>query len=293
MGGVVSIGNFDGVHIGHRVLLSEAKKQADAIGGPTVAIVFDPHPSAILRADFVPEKLTWIERRAELMGELDIEYLLVIETTESFLSLSAKDFFQSLIVDNLRAKAMIEGPNFFFGRGRQGNVETLAQLCQENQILCTIAHPTENGDELISSTRIRDLLGQGKIANALQFLGSPYRIRGQVVTGEKRGRTIGFPTANLSGFDVVIPGHGVYGGTANIGEKRFLAAIHIGPNPTFNESASKVEVHLLDFSGDLYGQQISVDFELAVRDVTRFESTKDLAAQLTRDVAVIRNQLLL
>ncbi|QDT08879.1 bifunctional riboflavin kinase/FAD synthetase [Stieleria marina] len=292
-GGVVSIGNFDGVHRGHRALLGEVTQQAKHIGAPTIAVIFDPHPTAILRPELAPERLTWVERRGELMGQVDIDFLLVVETTAEFLSLSAEAFFQSLIVEQLQAKAIVEGPNFFFGRGRTGNVDTLAALCQQNQIRFTIAQPTLSDDQLISSTRIRNLLQNGSIDQANQFLGTSYCIRGQVVTGQQRGRTIGFPTANLADVDVVIPGHGVYGGMVTIDGKDYDAAIHIGPNPTFGDSSSKIEVHVLDFHGDLYQTQLVVSFVSFVRDVVKFDSAEHLTAQLKRDVTTIRDQLTL
>jgi riboflavin kinase/FMN adenylyltransferase len=304
-GGVVSIGNFDGVHLGHRALLGNVQRIASELQAPTIVVVFDPHPAAILRPDFIPERLTWIERRAELLSELGIDCLLVIETTPEFLSLSAEAFFDALIVQQFKARAIVEGPNFFFGRDRQGNVDTLAELCQRNQIDFTIAEPTSDitqpasdstqpatqNAQLISSTRIRNLLKDAKLAQANEFLGTPYRIRGNVVKGQQRGRTIGFPTANLSDIEVVIPSQGVYGGYANVNDTRYRAAIHVGPNPTFEEMGDKVEVHLLDFSGDLYGQTITVDFITAVRDIAKFDSADELVGQLHQDVTTIRRSI--
>ncbi len=290
-GGVVSIGNFDGVHLGHRALLGNVQRIASNLQAPTIVVVFDPHPAAILRPDFVPERLTWIERRAELLSQLEIDHLLVIETTREFLGLSAEAFFDALVVQQLKARAIVEGPNFFFGRDRQGNIDTLADLCQRNQVDFTIAQPTSDDEQLISSTRIRYLLKNANLAQANEFLGAPYRIRGNVVTGQQRGRKIGFPTANLSNIDVVIPSHGVYGGYANVGNTRYAAAIHVGPNPTFEETGDKVEVHLMDFTGDLYGQTITVDFITTVRDIAKFDSTEDLVAQLHQDVTTIRRSI--
>ncbi|WP_146524279.1 riboflavin biosynthesis protein RibF [Novipirellula artificiosorum] len=295
--GVISIGNFDGVHKGHAVLLREARRVADRVGGPVVAVVLDPHPAAILRPNSIPEKLTWIERRAELLGHQGADFLVVIPIDPTFLNLSAAEFFRSIVVDGLTARGMAEGPNFFFGRDREGNIETLEKLCRKNKIELSIAHPSRDADLMISSTRIRERIAAGDIETASALLGHPHRIRGKVVHGAARGKTIGFPTANLSEIDVLIPAPGVYGGFANVdslsqGTQRFAAAIHIGPNPTFEDSdKGKVEIHLLDYTGDLYDQPLIVDFVIRVRDIARFDSQQQLVAQLNRDIKSIRNSL--
>ncbi len=291
-GGVISIGNFDGVHRGHAALLSEARRLADEVSGPVTAMILDPHPAAILRPQQLPARLSWIERRAERMSEFGVDYLVVCETTREFLQQSAEAFFNGLVVEGLEAKAVVEGPNFFFGRGREGNVETLAELCDRNQIKLSIVEPTVVGDGMISSTRIRGLLAEGDVESAASLINAPHRIRGVVETGAGRGRTIGFPTANLGQVDVVTPALGVYGGHAYCQGKRHLAAIHIGPSPTFEQDGrSKIEVHLMDLDADLYGQTIMVDFAVRVRDIARFESAEDLAQQLATDVATIRSRL--
>ena len=291
-GGVVSIGNFDGVHRGHASLLVEVRRLADQLSGPATAIVLDPHPAAILRPQQSPERLSWIERRAERMSALGIDYLVVCQTTAEFLGLSAEDFFQGLVIEQLSAQAVVEGPNFYFGRGRGGNVETLAQLCDDAGIQLSIVQPTTVDAEMISSTRIRKLLSEANVEQAARLLGAPHRIRGRVVRGASRGRTIGFPTANLAEVDVVVPALGVYGGFAYLDGKRLDAAIHIGPSPTFEiDGSSKIEVHLLDFDGDLYNQTLLVDFVAGVRDIARFDSAERLAEQLARDIHTIRSRL--
>lgn len=293
-GGVISIGNFDGVHEGHAQLLRINREMANRLNGPSVAVVLDPHPAAILRPDRVPPTLTWLERRAELMDRVGIDFLAVCQTSQSFLQLTANDFFDRLVVQSLCAKGIVEGPNFFFGRGREGSVHTLANLCEESKIELKIADAKSVGEKMISSTRIRGLLQAGEIETAVELLGMPYRIRGKVIQGEQRGRTIGFPTANLDEIDGVVPGPGVYGGFAQTDDsgKNLLAAIHIGPNPTFDAGgASKKEIHLLDYAGDLYGRVLSVDFVTCVRDIERFSSADELKQQLTQDIQTIRERL--
>ncbi|MEM8667704.1 MAG: bifunctional riboflavin kinase/FAD synthetase [Planctomycetota bacterium] len=288
-GGVITIGNFDGVHRGHARLLREVRTIADRLGGPAVAVILDPHPVSILRPEAAPQRLSWIERRAQRMAPLGIDCLVVCETTREFLRMTADQFFRSLVVERLAAQAVVEGPNFYFGRNRGGNVERLEMLCREQELELRIvdASHTEDG-QMISSTRIRKLLNDGCVSDASDLLDGPHRIRGTVVKGDQRGRTIGFPTANLEEIDVVIPTSGVYGGWAVVDEQRYQAAIHIGPNPTFEQAgAAKVEVHLLDFEGDLYDQRLLVDFVFRVRDIARFDSASDLIEQLKMDVAAV------
>lgn len=291
-GGVVSIGNFDGVHLGHAALLAKTRALADQVGGPSIAVILDPHPAAILRPDRMPPKLTWIERRGELMSRHGVDALIVCETTREFLNLTAKEFFDLLVVGQLDAEGMVEGPNFFFGRDRGGDVNVLAELCGRHGIELQIVEPTEVGSEMISSTRIRGLLRAGLVEDAAELLGTNYRLRGAVTSGAKRGREIGFPTANLSDIDVVVPAVGVYAGVVHVGGEQHCAAVHLGPNPTFDDDQQvKVEIHLIDFDRDLYGQTLTVDFVARVRDIARFDSPEDLVAQLNRDIASVRSVL--
>lgn len=291
-GGVISIGNFDGVHRGHAALLRRVRRLADELGGPAVVVILDPHPAAILRPEKAPAKLTWLERRAELLEPLGIDYLVACPIDREFLQLSAETFFENLVLKELAAKGVVEGPNFFFGHRRGGNVETLRELCERHRIACRIADATEAGEALISSTRIREAIREGDVEAAAQMLGRPHRIRGRVVVGAGRGRQIGFPTANLSDIDVLTPGVGVYGGRVWTPDSVHVAAIHIGPNPTFeNDSQTKIEVHLLDYTGDLYDRPLLVDFLSHVRDIARFDSAEQLCEQLARDMQTIRQQL--
>lgn len=291
-GGVITIGNFDGVHRGHAALLGHVRKLADQLGGPAIAMVLDPHPATILRPEFAPPRLTQIQTRADLMNQLGIDALVVCKTSRQFLNLTAKQFFSWLVQDRLQAKAMIEGPNFFFGRDRRGNVEVLAELCDQANIKLQIVEPMHVGPQMISSTRIRGLLAEGAVAEATDLLGHPHRISGTVTSGAQRGREIGFPTANLSGIEVVVPCPGVYAGHLRTSQGDHAAAIHVGPNPTFESNGdSKVEVHALDYDGDLYGQRVEVEFLHHVRDVVRFESPEALVLQLHQDIAEIRRVL--
>ena len=215
-GGAVSIGNFDGVHRGHASLLQQTHRLAGQVDGPAVAVILDPHPAEILRPDRAPPRLTWVERRAELMTQHGIDALIVCETTPAFLKRTAAEFFETLVVATLNAAAMVEGPNFFFGRDRGGNVDVLTGLCEQRGIKLHVVQPSEADSQIISSTRIRQVLQRGAVAEATDLLGCPYRIRGTVERGAGRGKKIGFPTANLEQIDVLVPGlGGLCGGRSN------------------------------------------------------------------------------
>ena len=290
-GCAASIGNFDGVHRGHRDLLKHVREAAERVEGPSVVVILDPHPAAVLRPHNSPPRLTTPQRRAELMSAMEIDYLLVCPATIEFLNRSADEFFQFLVRDRLQAQAMVEGPNFFFGRDRGGDVNRLRQLCIDADIDLTIAEPAMDGPRMISSSRIRESIANGQLSIAEAMLGSRYQIQGVVVAGEGRGRTLGFPTANLTQIDVMTPGHGVYAAIATTESKTtHRSAVHIGPNPTFDDSSStKVEVHLMNYDGDLYGQSMTIDFIERVRPVQRFESADALVRQLNLDIQSVRD----
>jgi riboflavin kinase/FMN adenylyltransferase len=283
-GGAVTIGNFDGVHAGHAALVTRLRSCADAVNGPSIVFTFDPHPVRLLRPDKAPPPLTWAERKAELLGELGVDAMIAYPTEETLLQLSPEDFFRRIIVDHLQAKALVEGPNFYFGRDRQGDINTLRQLCGQHHVQLEIVAPGNFEGELVSSSRVREALQQGDVETAAKMLTRPYRLRGMVTHGAARGSRIGFPTANLSAVDTLIPRLGVYAGRVLFAGNRYAAAIHLGPNPTFAEDAVKLEIHLLDFQGNLYGQPLEVDFIARLRDIHPFANVDALKQQLQLDV---------
>lgn len=289
LGGAVSIGNFDGVHHGHACLLKNLKLAAKQVNGPAVVVTFDPHPAAVLRPQAVPARLTSLERRAELLQQQGVDFVVVCRVDRDFLNRSAEAFFQSTVLESLQAAAIVEGPNFFFGRNREGDTKRLETLCRDAGIGLTIVPATAFGEQMISSSRVRQSLLAGDIAAANSMLTAPYQLTGKVGTGEQRGRLIGFPTANLVQPTSLVPVHGVYATSVRLDGQVYRAATHIGPNPTFGESVEKIEVHLLDWSGDLYGRDLSVDFIEHVRDIASFESVDILRQQLQRDVQKVRS----
>ncbi len=292
-GGAVTIGNFDGVHHGHRTLIDRLKSKAQQHHGPAVVFTFEPHPVRVLRPDQAPAPLTWTTRKAQLLGEIGVDLLIAYPTTHELLGMPPETFFQKIVVEALDARAMVEGPNFHFGRQRTGDIHTLGRLCDQHSVQLDIVTPCKRDGTLISSSRIRKAIAQGQVDRAAEMLTKPYRMRGMVTHGAARGRAIGFPTANLEAIDTLIPAHGVYAGraipqAASDTSGRFSAAIHIGPNPTFGEKGVKVEVHLLDFDQDLYGQPLEVEFVKPLRPIRPFESVDALIAQLKTDIAATR-----
>lgn len=284
-GGAVAIGNFDGVHRGHAKIVERVIHHARQDGGPAIVFTFDPHPVRLLRPDIAPPPLTWNERKAELLQTLGVDVMVCYPTDESLLDLSAAAFFDQIICRQLGVKAIVEGPNFCFGKNRAGTVDTLRELCAAAGITLEIVAPLCESESYISSSRIRQLIAAGDVAEAAKMLTSPYRIRGTVTHGARRGSKIGFPTANLEAIDTLVPAPGVYSARGLVGEQWWPAAVNIGPNPTFGEQSFKVEVHLIGFAGSLYGQPLAVDFAARLRDIQTFESVDALQAQLRRDIA--------
>ena len=288
--GAIAIGNFDGAHRGHAVLLKALARRAGQVGGPAVAITFDPHPLSILRPDSRLELLTTPDERAEYLLQLGADEVLILHVTAELLDLGAEEFFSRVIMDRLDARAMVEGPTFAFGRRREGDLDLLGRLCGESDVVLEVIAPVALDGAEVSSSRIRADLHRGDVASARRFLGRTYSLRGHVVPGARRGRTIGFPTANLERVDTIIPGDGVYAVRATLpGGEVCAGAANIGPNPTFAEQLRKIEVHLLDFTGDLYSQTVSIDFVERLRDTRPFPSVAHLVAQLRQDVVQVRS----
>lgn len=261
----VAIGTFDGVHLGHRRVIQAAK----AANLPTTVLTFDPHPRVVLGNQV--ELLTTLERRLELLGELGVETLVVPFTPE--LALATPEEFAELILRPLGTKVVVAGANFRFGRGRSGDLDTLAELGFDVRPVPLV--------EGISSSRIRQLLRAGEIEAAARLLGRPPEVEGTVVSGEARGGTLGYPTANLAvPAELVIPEYGIYAGRA--GDHR--AAISIGVNPHYGGEERRVEAFLLDFDGDLYGRRLVLELWRRLRDERAFASEQELIDQIGRDV---------
>jgi riboflavin kinase/FMN adenylyltransferase len=289
-GAFLAVGNFDGVHRGHSNLISRLRARADAKGVPAVVLTFDPHPALVLRPRQAPVPLVWTERKVDLLKKAGASEVGVFRTGTWLLRLSAREFFERVVIEQFGASGMVEGPNFGFGRDRGGDARLLAEWCQEAGLGFEIVEPTVVDGQLVSSSRVRALLAEGRADDAASLLGRPHRIRGLVAHGAARGAGLGFPTANLEEISTLIPGDGVYAGLAYLESRRigWPAACHVGPNVSFGEQIRKVEAHLIDFEGDLYAQSIELDFLKRLRPSRKFEGLGDLLAQIRSDIEQAR-----
>jgi riboflavin kinase / FMN adenylyltransferase len=287
-GGAVAVGNFDGVHRGHQALLAELGAQARRAGGPAVVLTFDPHPLKLLRPEQFMPVLTTPADRAELLRQYGADHVLILKTTPGLLQLTAEQFFEEVVRRRLGARAVVEGANFAFGHNRAGTVETLTALCRRAGLALAVVPPFVQDGVAVSSSRVRDALLRGAVREAAGLLGRPYRLGGTVGVGRRRGASLGFPTANLERVETLIPADGVYAVRAHYQGAAWPAAANVGPNPTFGEQARKVEVHLIGFQGDLYGQPLAVDFMERLRDTRPFRGADELVAQLRQDVEQAR-----
>lgn len=287
-GGFFSIGNFDGVHRGHRSMLSLLVGRTRQLGLPSVVFTFDPHPVAFLRPQQTPAPLGTTARKLELLDACGVDATLVYPTDSALLQLTPREFFDQIVLRRLAAGGLVEGPNFRFGHDRSGSIEVLEEFCTAAGVELHVVPPLSVGGVLVSSTEIRGLISRGEIRRANDLLGSPYQLQGIVATGAQRGRTLGFPTANLVELHTALPREGVYAGRARVDEVWHAAAINVGSNPTFAEQSRKFEVHLIDFHADLYGRRLDVELLERLRDIRQFAGPHELREQLARDVAAAR-----
>ncbi len=290
-GGAVTVGNFDGVHRGHQALVATLRQLANTVRGPAVAVTFDPHPLAILAPERLKPLLTTARRRAELLCDAGAEHVVVVETTEELLGFESLAFLDGVLGELLNARAVVEGFNFRFGRDRSGTLETLADWGRLRGVSLTVVPPFEVSGQIVSSSIVRDALDGGDIDRATKFLGRHYELRGTVGVGMQRGRTLGFPTANLIEPQTLVPGDGVYAVRARTVVGDWPAAANVGPNPTFGDDARKVEVHLIGFEGDLYATSLAIDFISRLRSTRPFASSAELVEQLHCDIDDARNRL--
>jgi len=286
----VAVGNFDGVHLGHAAIAARLREIAAAAGVPAVALTFDPHPASIVRPDAAPVPLTTPARRAELLLNLGLDAVLVQPADPALVALSAEAFYREMLRGRLGGVAFVEGPDFRFGAGRAGDVNLLERLAAADGATVAIVPPVLAGGETVSSSRLRGLVAAGDVAEAAALATAPHRATGRIVAGARRGRSLGFPTANLAEVVTLLPAPGVYAARAAFADDReprhwFAAAVNLGAAPTFGETAAGLEVHLVGFAGDCYDRLLDVDFLARLRDTRRFDSVDDLKQQLAADVA--------
>ena len=289
-GAFVAVGNFDGVHRGHAHLLGRLRARAEAAGTAAIALTFNPPPGTFLRPETAPAPLTWLERRVGLLTGLGLNDVGVFRTGPWLLGLTAREFFDRVLVEQLGAKGIVEGPTFGFGRDRGGDARLLGEWCAGAGLGFEVAAPTQEDGTIVSSSRIRQALGGGEVEAAARMLGRPHRMRGVITHGAGRGAGIGVPTANLDEIDTLIPEDGVYAVHAfiNGAGPPLPSACNIGPNPTFGEQTRKVEAHLIDFQGNIYGESLELDILARIRPTRKFAGLEDLLAQIRADVETAR-----
>ncbi|MGE5390023.1 MAG: bifunctional riboflavin kinase/FAD synthetase [Deltaproteobacteria bacterium] len=281
----LALGNFDGVHLGHQQLIRELVAQSRNEGGRAAAFIFEPHPSRVLAPDRAPNLLVTADRKAELLRESGLDILIYNSFTMDMARTSPREFVENILVNKLGVRQVYVGFNYTFGHKGAGTPQILEELGHEYGFGVRIIPPVEVDGEVVSSSLIRSYLEKGQIEVAVKLLGYYPMIEGLVVQGEKRGSTIGFPTANLAvPADLSIPNRGVYSARAEVEAKIYKAAVNIGNKPTFHaDYPICVEAHLIDFAGDLYGKQVRLFFRHKIRDEKKFSGVEELMAQIARD----------
>jgi riboflavin kinase / FMN adenylyltransferase len=284
-GAVVALGNFDGVHLGHRALLLEAKRLANELKRPFAALIFEPYPREFFRPNDEPFRLTTFRAKAGLLSDIGVEVLFVLTFDAQMASMPAQDFVHEVLVRELAAAHVVVGKDFRFGKGRGGDVTVLGYMGEMEGFGTTVFAPViADGSVKISSSDIRVALKAGKPDEAARLLGHWWRVEGHVAQGEKRGRGLGFPTANLKLEHTLLPAFGIYAVRAHLPDGRALdGAASFGIRPTFALESPLLEVHLFDFSGDLYGALIAVEFIAYLRPEKKFETLDALKAQIAQD----------
>jgi riboflavin kinase/FMN adenylyltransferase len=287
---VLTLGVFDGLHLGHQLIIRTVAERAKVSGAVPTAITFDPHPRAVLHPASSPPLLQTLDQKVEGFGILGIEQTIVIRFTEEFAQMRAEDFLRDVVSERLHAREVYLGRGFNFGHNREGNIDLLRRVSSELGFVADEAPEVRLRGQRVSSSKIRGLLAQGRVNLARRMLGRPYGVEGMVVRGNERGHKLGFPTANLHPQNRVIPAHGVYvTGTLIDGQWR-RSVTNVGTRPTFEtETEPSVETFVINWSGDLYGDVIRVRFLYRLRDEKKFGSLEELKAQIENDVARAEN----
>ena len=292
-GAIIALGNFDGFHLGHQAVARQAIDWARAEGRPSIIATFDPHPVRHFMPDAPPFRLTTLEQRQELYLAAGATAMLVFHFDGELAGTTAEDFVKVLLAEHLGAAGVVTGEDFTFGQARGGNFEKLVSLGKEVGIEARAAQPVLDGGKPVSSSRVRDALREGDPQEAARLLTRPFAIRGIVEHGDKRGRTIGYPTANLSIEHYLRPKYGIYAVTGRILStgQELLGAANIGVRPQFEPPKELLEPYFFDFSGDLYGQEIEVAFHHFLRGEAKFDSLEALTAQMEKDCLEARHLL--
>jgi riboflavin kinase/FMN adenylyltransferase len=286
---VLTIGNFDGVHKGHLALFDKAKERAKALGGQSVVMTFEPHPLKIMRPANGPRLITHTGQKLELIEKAGIDVIICVSFDRDFAAIPARDFVSSILVKKIGVKEIVVGYDYTFGHNREGDTNLLRELGNDSGFVVHLVGPVEIDHTLVSSTSIRRLVQEGRVAEAKMLLGRDFEVQGTIVKGRSRGgRLLGFPTANLNPHGELLPKKGVYAVRLLIDDALYNGVTNVGVNPTFGDTGLTVETHVLDYSGDLLGKTIKVLFIKRLRDEKAFKSLEELSAQIAQDIAQAR-----
>jgi riboflavin kinase/FMN adenylyltransferase len=285
----VALGTFDGVHVGHQKIIQRVVQLAQEIDGTSVVLTFNNHPLSIIDPKRCPLQIVTAEDKTDLIQSLGVDVLLTIPFTPQFLKLSPSEFI-TILLDNLKPVNIVIGPNYSFGYKSTGTPEVLQQAGMKYGFKVEVHQAVYVDHSVVSSTAIRQMIATGDVKTATRFLGRPLRIRGKVITGEKRGRILGYPTANLAITEgLAVPEDGVYAVHIYIESTRYKGVANVGTNPTFDNINRRIEVYVLDFQGDLYGEFVAVDFLERIRGEIRFLSVEELKTQIFHDIQTVRD----
>ena len=283
-GGVIALGNFDGFHAGHQAVVGRAVHHAKDEGLPAIVATFDPHPVRFFKPDVPPFRLTTLDQRQELFAAAGADAMLVLPFDAALAGTTADDFITGLLLDRYGAAGVVTGSDFVFGKGRGGDVVTLAEHARTHGFFTEMVAPVDDAEEVISSSRIREALQSGDCETATRLLTRPFTVRGRVQHGDKNGRLLGFPTANIEMGQYLRPRYGIYAVTGRLPDGRILkGAANLGIRPTFDPPKELLEPHFFDFAEDLYGQEIDVAFHAFIRPEARFDDMDALMAQIAED----------
>jgi len=281
---VVTIGNFDGVHLGHREIFRKLKRKAKEIGGVSVVITFDPHPLKVMPSSRSVALINTVDEKINLIEASGVDYLLIVKFDPVFAATTAADFIENILVGRIGVKYLIIGYDYAFGKGREGDVTLLRKLGNEFSFDVEELPPISDGSINYSSSLIRKMISDGAVAEVIRYLGRNFSIAGRVVHGADRGKSLGFPTANIATDKELLPADGVYAVKVKINERLFDAACNIGFNPTFKAEKKSIEVFIFDLDEDLYGKEIRIYFFDRLRAEKRFDSVNELVAAIAVDV---------
>ncbi|GAB6180700.1 bifunctional riboflavin kinase/FAD synthetase [Desulfotomaculum defluvii] len=291
---IVALGNFDGIHLGHQRLISEAVSMARRSKGVAAVLTFDPHPLTVLKPQMAPAMLLDQKAKGRIMAELGVDILILLPFTLEFAQLSPEEFVKEFLIEEIGATGIVVGYNFTFGNKGSGTTEDLHHYADQYGYTLSVIPPVKVGEQVVSSTLIRSKLAEGDVISAKRYLGYYPFTEGTVVMGDRRGNTLGFPTANINcPVGMMVPTKGVYSVKVEMDKETYLGVANVGTKPTFhgNNLITNIEVHLLDFCGDIYGKEIKVQYVRRLRDEKKFSSIHDLVSQIQADVQSARYDL--